>query len=721
MKKVKIDWLALTAGMILLVLFVLAIFQSRTNQARVLGNCEYEVILPESYEESKDNYPVIYVLPKDGINVDASGLTESLVSAMNEGIGTQMIIVKPSFAEDADVVETMKALAEVVDKSYRTIPEKECRVLAGTGVGGYLAYAIPINNEGTFAGLVSIGGDFVSEDNLWYEVNGDVYSTIKGMQDFRMNFFEENYTYIDAPVDNQWTNMEGSTNDIGALFIKMGVASATHEFTVRNGELTEEFMQESANRVLDRLTTFMASSGVEGTEDFVETNDEETALAPVLVTKDAAEVDGEYQKLDLSGSWYFEYKGNDMAFNAAKVEASEYQEWAVVEAGTANWTKGYGNISDENVDDSYGEDYFDYFITGNGYYVKEFELPKEFNSKDMVLSIGYIDDRCEVFVNGERVGLTGMDPKLSLPTGETTWAEYSIFEFDGSILKYDDVNTVVVRAYNDGPYGAGGWYEGPIYLASKAAEEGNAKTTQSDPYFYEETFTSSYAASALGQSGTTENPYLIYLPKSYYESNESYPTLYLLHQFNSDHTSYKTDDINVVLDEAMAQGVLDEMIVVIPNSEEESWWTGDWAKMITDELIPHIDGKYRTIPEAGYRMTAGCSMGGQGAFSVALTNPEYFSGAASFFGAFSMPPSKSDDVLAIAENESKEYLDQFALYFSCGNQDVYGFGEPAIELSQILTSKGVEHEFFIENGGHDSAFYILYFVDALAYMQSQLY
>ena len=72
------------------------------------------------------------------------------------------------------------------------------------------------------------------------------------------------------------------------------------------------------------------------------------------------------------------------------------------------------------------------------------------------------------------------------------------------------------------------------------------------------------------------------------------------------------------------------------------------------------------------------------------------------------------------ENESKEYLDQFALYFSCGNQDVYGFGEPAIELNQILMSKGVEHEFFIENGGHDSAFYIPYFVDALAYLQGQM-
>ena len=705
-----------------LILFIIAAFslagcQSGGNKS--VEGCEYEVILPDGYEDSKENYPVLYVLPQDGLNIDDSGLAEMLVSAMNEGIGTKMIVVKTSLDKEAGAAVILESLAEKIDGSYRTIPEKECRALVGTGAGGYLAYAVGIQFDKDmemFGSLVSVRGDFVSENNPWLEDYQDVFDEMKSMEDFKMNFFDEHYTYLDAPVDDEWTNMEGSTNDIGAWFIKMGVGSGTHEFTVRSGEFTEEFLQESASRVVDRLTTFMGASDAKGTENFVQ--EEETAeLAPVLVTKDMAEVNGEYQKLDLSGSWYFEYKGVNMVQNVAGLEAEEYQEWPVVEAGTGRWAKGYGNISEENVDDSYGEEYFNYFITGNAYYVKEFELPENFNAKEMVLSVGYIDDRCEVFVNGERIGLTGMNPKLSLPTGDSTWAEYSIFEFDGSILKYDDINTVVVRAYNDEPYGEGGWYEGPIYLASKAAEEGNAQVAEVDPYFYEETFTSSYAATALGESGTVENPYLIYLPKDYYESEEAYPTLYLLHQFNSDHTSYKTDDINVVLDEAIAASELEEMIVVIPNSQEESWWSGDWEKMITEELIPHIDANYRTISDAKHRMTAGCSMGGQGAFSVALKYPEYFSGAASFFGAFSMPPSKEDDVLEIAENESKEYLDQFALYFICGNQDIYGFGEPAIELSQILTSKGVEHEFFIENGGHDSAFYVPHFVEALAYLQ----
>lgn len=36
----------------------------------------------------------------------------------------------------------------------------------------------------------------------------------------------------------------------------------------------------------------------------------------------------------------------------------------------------------------------------------------------------------------------------------------------------------------------------------------------------------------------------------------------------------------------------------------------------------------------------------------------------------------------IAQNESAEYLNYFTLFFIYGNEDMYGFGAPAIELNQ---------------------------------------
>ena len=139
------------------------------------------------------------------------------------------------------------------------------------------------------------------------------------------------------------------------------------------------------------------------------------------------------------------------------------------------------------------------------------------------------------------------------------------------------------------------------------------------------------------------------------------------------------------------------VIVVMPNSSEESWWRGEWERLVTDELIPLIDAKYRTIDDARFRLTAGCSMGGQGAYGLALRHPERFSGAVSFFGAFSYGGASSPNAIAAAE--SGDYLRGFALYFICGNQDNYGFGEPAIRLHQQLKALGVPHRFFIENGG----------------------
>ena len=65
-----------------------------------------------------------------------------------------------------------------------------------------------------------------------------------------------------------------------------------------------------------------------------------------------------------------------------------------------------------------------------------------------------MDDRGEVFVNGKRVGGTGVNEDGS-STKETTWAVLSKFSIDSSILNYGGTNTVYVHVYNDPPYGGG--------------------------------------------------------------------------------------------------------------------------------------------------------------------------------------------------------------------------------------------------------------------------
>ena len=149
-------------------------------------------------------------------------------------------------------------------------------------------------------------------------------------------------------------------------------------------------------------------------------------------------------------------------------------------------------------------------------------------------------------------------------------------------------------------------------------------------------FQDDYVSEAL--DGTTQT-FRVYLPEGYYEEGNAqrYPTLYLLHGINSQSTTYAIDKIDQVLDEAIAAGEIEPMIVVIPDDPtKSSFWGGKYADMVTDDLLPTVDKRYRTIDDERYRMTSGCSMGGGGSVNIGMFNSDLFSGVISFYGAIRM-------------------------------------------------------------------------------------
>src|SRR5690606_15043205 len=59
----------------------------------------------------------------------------------------------------------------------------------------------------------------------------------------------------------------------------------------------------------------------------------------------------------------------------------------------------------------------------------------------------------------------------------------------------------------------------------------------------------------------------VYLPKSYMtDLDKRYPSVYLLHQFNSDSEFFEIDKVDQILDKGIAEGSIDDMIVVMPDS-----------------------------------------------------------------------------------------------------------------------------------------------------------
>jgi S-formylglutathione hydrolase len=187
-----------------------------------------------------------------------------------------------------------------------------------------------------------------------------------------------------------------------------------------------------------------------------------------------------------------------------------------------------------------------------------------------------------------------------------------------------------------------------LLVVSAQAIAQNPADVNIPAYYIQDQITSlALEGNVLGDPAT--RPLLVYLPPSYdKEPERRYPTIYLLHGFQANETcfvsggdfdlyfkSFGVDlgaDVGNIVTELMAAGKMGEAIVVMPdasNSFGGSWYQksdliGDYRTYIAEELVTHIDTKYRTIADPNHRAIAGHSMGGYGALSLAIEYPDIF-------------------------------------------------------------------------------------------------
>lgn len=128
---------------------------------------------------------------------------------------------------------------------------------------------------------------------------------------------------------------------------------------------------------------------------------------------------------------------------------------------------------------------------------------------------------------------------------------------------------------------------------------------------------------------------MVVLPESYASHPERrYPVVYALHGFG-DGVASMISALKDPLTEGARSGACPEVILVSvdgTNSLGGSFYvnsaaTGDWMDWVTREVVALVDSRYRTIPSPSGRMLAGYSMGGFGAWNIALQNPGTFASA----------------------------------------------------------------------------------------------
>ena len=122
--------------------------------------------------------------------------------------------------------------------------------------------------------------------------------------------------------------------------------------------------------------------------------------------------------------------------------------------------------------------------------------------------------------------------------------------------------------------------------------------------------------------------YNILLPREYHASTNRYPVLYLLHGLTQNYTAWGLSN-----GAPFYAGLYDDLIVVMPDAGN-SWYTNweesedgqanNWADHIVKDVINHVDWKFRTIARREGRAITGLSMGGYGALTLGLRNPDLF-------------------------------------------------------------------------------------------------
>ena len=209
---------------------------------------------------------------------------------------------------------------------------------------------------------------------------------------------------------------------------------------------------------------------------------------------------------------------------------------------------------------------------------------------------------------------------------------------------------------------------------------------------------------------------VVYLPPGYDGSPERYPVLYLLHGAGGDQNTWiDRGQANVILDNLIADGRLDPLVVVMPYGYttrlaegEGRRGAGDYktdmeefAVDLIGDLIPLIESRYRVIADREHRAIGGLSMGGGQSFAIGLTHPQLFSRIAGFSSAMQIANSPAwggvdmDRVLANADAINAQ-IDM--LWVACGTEDSLFNANRA--FSEQLTEAGVEHTFRVTLGGH---------------------
>ena len=203
-------------------------------------------------------------------------------------------------------------------------------------------------------------------------------------------------------------------------------------------------------------------------------------------------------------------------------------------------------------------------------------------------------------------------------------------------------------------------------------------------------------------------PLVVYTPAGYETSGKNYPVFYLVSgTTDTEETWFKVGKLNTILDNLIADGKAEPMIVVMPYGNMGSTpqpasmaatkMYEVFAKEMTECIMPYVEQSFRTVNDRDHRAIAGFSRGGGQSLFTALRNPEKFAWLASY-SAYLTPEMMDTCFPQYGENPAL-INDQFKLvWYGVGSEDF--LYKQVVENREYLDKKGIKHEDMNTDGGH---------------------
>jgi enterochelin esterase-like enzyme len=213
----------------------------------------------------------------------------------------------------------------------------------------------------------------------------------------------------------------------------------------------------------------------------------------------------------------------------------------------------------------------------------------------------------------------------------------------------------------------------------------------------------------------------IYCPPGYDNNiNEKYPVLYLQHGAGEDERGWGIQGkADIIMDNLIAAGKAKPMLIVMdqgyavrsgePASQlrtpggQSSQGPSAFEEVIIKDLIPFIDGTFRTFSDRDHRAMAGLSMGGMQTIQITFANLDKFayiggfSGAGRFGGAGLDVKNDYKGILADSEAFNKKVR---LLWIGIGTAEPENMYKAVNGFHLALVKAGIKHVYY-ESPGTD--------------------